>query len=220
MQPTSTSRLFLIALLAAALIFCGACTQIGNHDQGDDDAPDNADDDDQDLDDDDQQPDDDDDSGGDDDDDYDPSDTTIYDIQQGRVPVETVVTCKGIIVTSPLAIDTPGIFVQEPEGGEYSGIFLFLYDEVVAELDVAVGDVVDVTGLYTEYYNMSELTVQSTADLTITGSNQNVLPEVVQPADVANGGSKSEAFESVLVKVEDESVTNRLGLALLLHALF
>ena len=102
-------------------------------------------------------------SGGDDGDDgddapppdgFNPNDVSIYDIQNpnGIVPEGTDVNVRGVVVT---AIDTYAerangtrvgtIWVQEPAGGEFSGVLVFgasLGD--VANLNV--GDIVDITG--------------------------------------------------------------------------
>src|SRR5689334_11140533 len=53
-------------------------------------------------------------------------DATIYDIQ-GSLPVGTQVNIRGVVVT---AIDNYGakkgnIWVQEPDGGPYSGVLIF-----------------------------------------------------------------------------------------------
>ncbi len=89
---------------------------------------------------------------GDDDDDapdasVNPDDVSIYDIQ-GSLPVDgSSINVRGVVVT---AIDNYGsrrgnIFVQEPDGGAYSGVLVYGADlEQVA--DLAVGDLVDIEG--------------------------------------------------------------------------
>jgi hypothetical protein len=80
------------------------------------------------------------------------NDATIYDIQQGVIPENTVVTINGVVVT---AIDTyaeradgtrvGNIWIQEPAGGAYSGILVFGAPAAVVD-DLVVGDVVNVAG--------------------------------------------------------------------------
>ena len=135
---------------------------------------------------------------------------TIYDIQKGMVAPKSTVTVKSVVVTTPVKVESGknAVFVQEKAGGEYSGIYLYLFDEVAAALDVQPGDVVDVTGVYDEFFDSSQITVKKAGDITKVGSGPELAPAVVTPADVANGGAKAEAYESVLVEVVDVTVTN------------
>ncbi len=151
------------------------------------------------------------DTDGDSDSDSDSDGDSIYDVQQGNISVGTVVSFNDVIVTSPTFIRTDGagfFFVEEPAGGEYSGIVVFMYSDVAVETDVSIGDVVNVTGAYTEYYGLSEITLASLNDIEITGTADPPAPEVVDPSDVKAGGSLAEAYESVLIKVEDVVITN------------
>jgi len=134
--------------------------------------------------------------------------TTIYDIQQGDVPENTVVTLEGVVVSSPVHVEDSLVFVQDPDGGQYSGILLYLYSEVMDAVDLVPGDVINVTGEYAEFFDMSELTVTSAYDLTELSSGPAPAPEVVAPADIATGGELAEAYESVLVRVADVTVTD------------
>ncbi len=74
-------------------------------------------------------------------------DVKIQDVQNDQMPPGTPVTLRGVVVT---AIDNFGakvgdIWVEEPEGGTYSGVHVFgaTTTDVGA---LAVGDLVDVTG--------------------------------------------------------------------------
>ena len=56
------------------------------------------------------------------------SGVSIYDVQSESMPVGTSVVLRGVVVS---AVDSfggrvGGIYVQEPEGGEFSGVFVFL----------------------------------------------------------------------------------------------
>ena len=72
---------------------------------------------------------------------------TIQEVQNDAMPPGTPVTLHGVVVT---AIDNFGakigdIWVEEPEGGPFSGVHVF----GAASTDVAalaVGDIVDITG--------------------------------------------------------------------------
>ncbi len=102
----------------------------------------------------------DDDSGGDPDAgptiDSPPSDVRIQDIQNNAMMPGTVVSVKGVVVT---AIDAFGsrtgdLFVQEPDGKEFSGIKIFgaPLDQVAM---LAVGDLVDITGAVKDEFALS-----------------------------------------------------------------
>ncbi len=143
------------------------------------------------------------DSGGD--------DVTIYDIQMGNIPPDAVVTVNRVIVTSPLVVDDMGkgaLFVEEPEGGAYSGIQLYLYDEVAAAWNAPVGSVVDLTGTYTEFYDNSQLTIKAVTDFSVTGEADVPAPAAVTSAAVATGSPDAEQWEGVLVQLTDAQVTN------------
>lgn len=154
-------------------------------------------------------------SGSDDDDDDDSTDTTIYDIQQGNVADGTTVTLSGVIATTPLTSGGQGFFVQESAGGEYSGIYVFVFHPGSKALSISPGDVVEFTGQYIEYApskskdsSLSEITVENGSDVNVTGSEAVPSPEVVSPGDIATGGSLAENYEGVLVQVNDVTVTN------------
>ena len=75
------------------------------------------------------------------------NDVTIYDVQQGNVIEGSVIQLNDVIVTSPTEVDSMGgagtLYIQEPGGGEYSGIALYLYSEVAAANSLAPGDVLN-----------------------------------------------------------------------------
>ncbi|MDC0675594.1 hypothetical protein [Nannocystis radixulma] len=136
---------------------------------------------------------------------------TIYDIQGGKVPENSVVTVKGVVITSPSRVNNDGegtMFVQDPMGGELSGIAVFLAPEVAMGFGVKPGVVVDLTGEYTEFFGESQLKVTAIDDLVQVGEGEPPAPAVVPAADVATGGAKAEAYEGVLVQVENVTVTN------------
>jgi hypothetical protein len=153
----------------------------------------------------------------------DPTDTTtgenvaatIYEIQMGMHPDKTYVDVKDVVVTSPFFKDKNGngnVFIAEAAGGEYSGIQVYIYADVTLELEAAdkvpkLGDVLTISGQYTEFYDYSEITLSKADNLTITGTGTVPDPAVVAPADIATGGSKAEAYEGVLVQVQDVTVT-------------
>jgi hypothetical protein len=85
-----------------------------------------------------------------------PSDVRIQDIQSDAMAPGTVVSVKGVIVT---AIDAFGsragdLFVQEPDGGERSGVKVFgaPLDQVAM---LQVGDLVDIAGAAKDEFALS-----------------------------------------------------------------
>lgn len=140
---------------------------------------------------------------------------TIYDIQQGRIPEETFVELKGVVVTSQVHINQDGVanfFIAEQPGGEYSGIEVYVYADVAAELDSEgklpnLGDVLDLHAKYEEFYEYSELLLYAASDLTITGASDVPAPSVVAAADIATLGAKAENYEGCLVQVDGATVT-------------
>ena len=140
------------------------------------------------------------------------ADTTIYSIRQGEIAVNEVVTLCGVVVTTPTLVDSEDgsgtIYVEEPDGGAWSGIILYFYGDVMLDVTLARGDVVTVTGQYQEFYGLSEIVVSQATDVEVTGTAEIPAPEVVLPAAVCTGGADAESYESVLVSVEDVAVSN------------
>ena len=125
----------------------------------------------------------------------------IQDVRDPSSPAHpaegAVVTISGVVT----ATAAYGFFVQDPAGGDYSGLYVYDYGDNV----VSAGDMVTVGGSYTEYYEFTELISPT---VTITGSADVPAPLLVSACDVGTGGVNQEAYESMLVRVEDVSVTN------------
>ena len=224
-------------LLAAALISCVLPPQqtdddddddasdddddTGDDDTGDDDTGDDdtGDDDtgDDDTGDDDTGDDDtgDDDTGDDDtgDDDTGPADDTIWDIRQGGVAEDAVVGLEDVILTTPVSVAPNGFWIQEPDSiydPEYSGVYVYVPDDLEAAAvaaAVGVGSRVNITGRYQEYYDLSEVVVELANDVVVLGT-ASVPPTNVQACAVGTGGPAQEAYESVLIRVTNVTVTD------------
>jgi predicted extracellular nuclease len=125
------------------------------------------------------------------------TEATIAQIQDGTVAEYTNVRLTGVVVTSGMTLDDEGFYVQDEGGGMYSGIYVFT-DGAVA---VAVGDVVDITGKVSEFYDLTELT-SSVAEVTITGKSNPVATTLsASPSDW-------EPYEGVLVTLEGLELTS------------
>jgi predicted extracellular nuclease len=127
---------------------------------------------------------------------------TVYDVNDGTVPQEEVVTLEDVVVTSPFNRDADGFFVADPKGGAGSGLFVWRQmgmDGVV----VSEGDELRITGTPSDFYGWMEFVIDSTDDIEVTG-------EAVEPAPVDLGdgsGVDWEDYESVAVTLDDQSVT-------------
>lgn len=115
------------------------------------------------------------------------------------------VELEGLVVTSGLTTSgTPGFFVQAPGGGEKSGLFIFLHEDVSSDdVDVSIGDVVDITGSATVFYDMTEVAVYDAADIVKTGETAEVTVDVLSsaPADW-------NFWEGALVQLQDVTATS------------
>jgi len=146
-------------------------------------------------------------------------DHTIFDVQNDSMPVGTTVTVRGVVVT---AIDTyggrvGGIYVQEPEGGAFSGVFVYLNDTSAASL--SVGDLVDVVGGVKDEFaldtdttgrTLTEISPPSGGAITITkvGDGTVPTPPVLNPWDLAADDAEAEKWEGVPITFNDVAVTS------------
>lgn len=98
-----------------------------------------------------------------------------------------------------------GFFVEEPEGGPWSGIFV--YDPSgAAPSDLFPGDELTITGVPAEYYDMTEI---GATEIMRTGTCEPIpAPSVVDSCDVAAPGPLAESYESVLIQVLGPVVTD------------
>lgn len=127
---------------------------------------------------------------------------TIYDIQMSNFDEGSIVTITDAVVTSNIIEgDYPAFFVQSAEGGPYNGIYIFKYDEV--EYSPAIGDIVTITGEYSEFYDNSQLVVKAADDITLTGTGGDlVVTEITEEPD------NWEAYESVLVQINEAEIAD------------
>ena len=133
---------------------------------------------------------------------------TIFDIQdvnrQNHPAVDSQVVVEGVVVTEVNRDgNPPGFWVQEISGGEFSGLFVFTQDYDFSE--VVPGALVNVTGQYVEYYDLTEIRMDSYQILSNTS-----IPDPVRVTS-SRLSSQSENYEGILIKVcSDCSVTEIL----------
>ena len=113
------------------------------------------------------------------------------------------VRVEGVIVTGIRS--GSGLYVQEPDADMYGGIFI--YDGgTYSSGAVNVGDVITVSGVYSEYYGLSQI---GGPEITVTGTGESVEPIVVETTcDVGTDGPLAEPLEGMVVSVSDVAVTN------------
>ena len=109
-----------------------------------------------------------------------------------------LVALSGLVVTG--VNEGGGYFAQDPDLSEYAGVYV--YDGGSAT--VAVGEMVDVTGTYQEYYGLVEISSPTT---TTTGSGT-IEPLEMDPCELGTDGADSEKYEAMLVTVADLTVTD------------
>ncbi|MDP6931933.1 MAG: hypothetical protein QGG40_03415 [Myxococcota bacterium] len=128
--------------------------------------------------------------------------TSIQDIRTGAVEEDSDVTLSEVIVTSEISSSLNGFFIQEPEGGEYSGVFVYLQG-ALTDLSVSVGDELTIQGSTTEYYEWTELSLESASGIEVTGSGSVASETLTGTEDW--GAEDWEPWESVLVTLVDQT---------------
>jgi hypothetical protein len=123
----------------------------------------------------------------------------IYEIQNGTIAEATMVTVEGVIVTGISATKT-GLFVQEPGGGEHSGVWVFVGKMGPDIATLAVGDEVDVTGITKEFNQLTEIDA-SAGTVTATGVQNLVVDPELLPLATLTDPVTAEPWEAVFIGV-------------------
>lgn len=135
-------------------------------------------------------------------------DDTIYEIQDGTIPEKAAVSVKGVIVSGV----NPGFtafFAQEPGGGPYSGVWVYVGKMGPNIMGLAVGDEVDIVGSTLEFDGLTEIDA-SLGSVTKTGvGGLPLVPEVLPLATFADPAAL-EPWEGVLVRVEGQLAVTEL----------
>jgi hypothetical protein len=123
---------------------------------------------------------------------------SVHDVQDGSVPTGNPARVDGVVACSGLTLDGTGFYVQDPGGGAYSGVFVYLRDGM--EVAVFEGAIADILGTVQE---QSDLTVLSARfdDVLLTGDTAACQPFVLDavPTDL-------EPFEGVAIGLGDLQV--------------
>lgn len=123
-------------------------------------------------------------------------------VPQVRALADNVeVAVSGLCVTALRGSGTSfTTWVQDPTLAENAGIVVFAN----AAPGVAIGDKIDVTGTTSTFNGLKELTKPV---ITKTGSGCTVTPLVVDPASVATNGANMGKYMSMLIQVDNVTVT-------------
>ncbi len=134
--------------------------------------------------------------------------TKIFDVQDDTTPVGSSVSLRSVVVT---AIDgfggrTGGFYVQEPEGGAFSGVFVFGANASA----LAVGDLVDIDGGvkdefsfdFEDGHSITQVVAADGGTLTATkvGDGTVPAPEILNSWDLAADDAEAEKWEGVLIQ--------------------
>ncbi len=129
---------------------------------------------------------------------------SIYDIQYTTDPsgdspyAGQTVTTYGIVTG---VFGTNLVFIEERPGGAWHGILIFRGNNT--NPPVQVGDSLEVTGEVAEYYNMTEINISSSGNLTVLASGLTPPGPTVLPT----GEVSQEMYEGVFVRVENATCT-------------
>lgn len=123
----------------------------------------------------------------------------IYEIQNGTIKENEAVDVQGVIVTGISATKT-GLFVQEPAGGQFSGVWVYVGKMGPDITGLAVGDEVDITGSILEFNDLTEIDA-SLGTVVATGvKGVNIMPEPLTLATLADP-VMAEPWEAVHIRV-------------------
>lgn len=135
--------------------------------------------------------------------------TTIYDIQYTENPGPDnyypsplegqTVTVEGVVVAVDFKGYADNIFISMPEGGAWNGVYCYATGDSM----LAMGDMIEITGLVSEYYGLTE--INEVSNVTVLSSG-NAIPEpvVLTTAELA----AEEAYEGVFVELNDVYVSS------------
>lgn len=135
----------------------------------------------------------------------------VYDLQSRDCPDHTMPEPVG---SSGIPVELTGLVItanfgdtwtaQDPRGGPYSGITIFNHGFMSGEAEV--GDLVDITGSYSEYFENTQVYLDT---VTFVGTTTPATPyPIAHPSHVATNGPLAEMFEGVLIQVEDVMTTH------------
>tara|TARA_B100001989_G_scaffold252815_1_gene236380 strand:- start:5949 stop:8297 length:2349 start_codon:yes stop_codon:yes gene_type:complete len=140
-----------------------------------------------------------------------------------RPAEDDVVQIKGVVVTSQMftvsaTTGLQGFFVSDPGfPAKYGGMMVVVEKEFSEKLEI--GDVINIEGVYKEYFGNSQIDAQSTLGglVSKTGTNKkaDIKATLITPADIPGtpadiskpNESKAEPYEGMYVELKDVTVS-------------
>lgn len=133
---------------------------------------------------------------------------SIYQARQASItPDLTSVEIEGVI--SALRINDDGnashIVVQDPLGGDYSGIWVYLNDSELDALPILNrGERVRLSGLVDNYFDQRQ--INNVTSLEQLGAGGAITPLTVSPGEVSTMGARAAALEGALIQIVSVTV--------------
>ena len=118
---------------------------------------------------------------------------TIPEVRNGTVPVGSLATIDGGIVTS---VGTSSVYIQDPAAMDNAAIILYFGSDAFSANE---GDQVSVTGEVYQHFDVLQLT--NISDFSVTGTGS------ISPTVFTSAPSDWEAYESMLVELQGVEVT-------------
>ena len=133
---------------------------------------------------------------------------SIYSARQAsQIPDLVSVQIEGVITGVRINDDgnASHIVIQDPTGGVFSGIWVYLNDNVMEALPILnVGDNIALSGQIENFFGQRQINTVNA--ITQLGAGVSVTPMIVNPADISTNGLNAESMEGVLVTVQQVSV--------------
>lgn len=129
--------------------------------------------------------------------------TTIADVQGGTFVDGDEVEIACAVVTGELTAGGEAFFVQDPGGGEWSGMYIYLYGGMEAdELDISEGDLITLAGVVSEWNDLTEISIATAYDVAVIGE----YPVTVDAVDCST--ADWEPWEGCLISIDGLEVTS------------
>ena len=140
--------------------------------------------------------------------------TTIFEIQQGSVPTQTQVRLEGVVVTTGVtqlhsSCEIRAFWVQDPAGGQNSGIAVKFYEASLPGFTVSAGDRVNLEGEYAEYWDLNNIILKAADDFEVVTAGYGV-PAPLQIPDPC-AVSSWEIYEGVYVQIQNLTVSQTIA---------
>ncbi|MEM6989752.1 MAG: hypothetical protein AAF721_04630 [Myxococcota bacterium] len=136
---------------------------------------------------------------------------SVYEVQQGATFEGTRIVISNVLVSSPPsqgeAIGGFEFFVQELEGGPFSGLRVQTFSSVIAN-SLAQGQTIDVSGRLARNGIYYMLLIEGSEDVVALATADPPAPPVVVAAELSTDAESARQYEGVVVRVQEATVTD------------